>query len=276
MKPLKIAGSVVALLALARLAQAYVPPSFFVIRMLSHKHAGIENERFRSKITFYRKGGDAVVSINETLIITNAERATIHLTDASGGELATRARKLSGGRVGELERPALYDLLFIRDSSSIHEHLKTLGLPLRTEAALYADKEENLPYKPEDTVSFQRLDHKTAIVVGNAKPGDKNDPPVSLWVEKDSFLPLRAVFPSSPEAGMASEPLDFRFSGYQVYRDFLYPRTVEVFRNGALWAKIETQDVRAGSTGSLEEPKNRTDVDGDLKEYVDTYLRWVR
>ena len=28
--------------------------------------------------------------------------------------------------------------------------------------------------------------------------------------------------------------------------------------------------------GAFEEPKGKADVDGDLKEYVDTYLKWVR
>ena len=241
----------IACLALLQTAQAYVPPSFFIIRMLGHKHANIENGRFRSKVTFYRKGGDPVTTVSETLLLNDSDRASIRLTDASGNELATTNRKLLGGRSNDLDRPVPYDLLFVHDGTSIYEHLKTLGLPLRTESALYAEKEGTLPYKPEEAVTLQRMEHGTAVVVGNIKPDMKNDQSTSLWVEKESYLPLRAVFPSSPESGMASEALDFRMSGYQAYRNFLYPKTMQIYRNGALWAKVEVQDVRPGRARSV-------------------------
>src|SRR5262249_9623149 len=148
-------------------------------------------------------------------------------------------------------RPVLYDLLFVKDGTNVYDHFKALGLPLRTEADLYSEKEGTMPYKPESNVLFTRYENRVAVVVG--EEGQKPDPgsrATSLWVEKDSFLPLRAVFPSAPESGMASEPLEFRFASFQPYKNFLYPRVTQIIRNGALWVKTETLDVRVGAGGS--------------------------
>ncbi|MBI3544825.1 MAG: hypothetical protein HY075_16255 [Deltaproteobacteria bacterium] len=267
--------AVIALLAAATPAHAYVPPSYYVIRMLARKHAPLEDARFRSKVTFYKKSGEVIASVNETLALSDAERATVKLTDASGNELALKSRKLIGARPGDVDRPVTYDLLFVKDGANIYEHLKLLGLPLKTEAALYSEKEGAMPYKPETTVALERYENKIAVVVGDrSKKSDVNSA-VSLWVEKDSYLPLRAVFPTAPEMGMSSEPLELRMSSYGMHKAFLYPRNVQIFRNGTLWAKVETQEVRGGG-GALEASPAKVEPDGDLRELIDTYLRWIR
>lgn len=269
-------GLCVALVLSITSAHAYVPPSFFVIRTLARKHTSLEDAKFRSKVTFFKKGGEVAHILTESLVITSAEHAVVRIVDPSGNELASHTRKLVSGRAGDLDRPVPYDLLFIKDGGNIYEHLRALGLPLKTEGALYSDKEGSMPYKPEPYVSLERFENKVAVVVGE-HPKRSDAPPAgtSLWVEKDSFLPLRAIFPSSPESGMASEPLDFRMSSYTMFKSFLYPRTLAVYRGGALWAKIETQDVRA-SGGSPEENRPKADPDSDIKEYLDVYLKWIR
>jgi hypothetical protein len=222
----------------------------------------------------YKKNGDAWRTFTETMSLSGGERAQIRLSDDAGNELTTRSRKLMSDTI---ERPVAYDLLFVHEPNSIFDHFKALGLPLKPEADLYAEKEGTLPYKPENTVVYARYENRYAVVVGeNAQRPENQNKTVSLWVEKDSFLPLRAVFPTSPQAGMASEALDFRFSNYQVHRNFLYPRTMLVYRNGTQWLKIDTVDVKPGMGGSLEEAKTKVELDGDTREFVENYFKWVR
>ena len=263
-------------LSFVPVAQAYVPPSYYVIRMLARKHAGFEDARFRSKLTFYKKNNEVAYTLGETLVIPDTERALVRITDSSGNELARHARKLVSSHASDLERPVTYDLFFLKDGANVFEHFKQLGLPLKTEAALYSEKEGNLPYKPEATVALDRLDNKIAVVIGERAKKSDSAPGPSLWVEKDSFLPVKAIFPTSPEAGMASEPLEYRMSSFSMYKSFLYPRVVQIFRGGQLWAKIETQDVKSAGSFNVADAPSKIEPDGDLRDFVETYLKWVR
>lgn len=256
-------------------AQAYVPPSFFVVRMLAHKHATLDEGQFKSRLTFYRRSGEPSITLNEILTIPDPEHAVVRITDSSGNEVARQTRRLLGDKTARLlDRPVTYDLLYIRDGSNIFEHLKMLGLPLKTETDLYTEKEGALPYKPETAVALERYEGRVAVVVGDRSK--KSDANASLWVEKDSFLPMRAFFPSAPESGMASEPLELRLSGYTMYKAFLYPRIVQIYRNGALWAKIETVEGKAAANVPFEEAAAKVDAGGEVKDNVDAYLRWIR
>jgi hypothetical protein len=254
----------------ASIAQAYVPPSFFVIRSLGHKHANLDEGRFRSKVTFYRRSGEVAYTVNETLTLPDPDHAIIRLADLAGNELARVVRKLGGKGSESVERPALYDLLYVRDAGNIFEHLRKLGLPLKTETSLYQEKEAAMPYKPETTVALERLEGRVAVVVSDRSRG--KDAP-ALWVEKDSFLPLRALLPSASDSG---DLLEYRMTGFTTYKTFLYPRTVQISRAGQLWAKIETQDAVKVPSSSPEDAAPKVEASGELRDNVDNYLRWIR
>lgn len=257
-------------------AHAYIPPSFFVIRSIAKKHAVVEEGRFRHKVTFYKSNGDVLKTLSETVLMTDSDNAIVQLSDENGNPVATRTRKLVGTRTDEINRPVTYDLLLMKDGANIFSHLRQLGLPLKTEGDLYAEKEGALPYKPESTVALVRYDRRLAIVVSDSETKSASDVKTpQLWVEKDSFLPLRAVFPSAPEAGVSSEPLEFKFSGYQVYKGLLYPRVMQIYRRGELWVKAETQEVQL-TAGSRPEIKNNADIDGNVKDALEMYFKWVR
>ncbi len=271
-------GIFIAMTFSAPAAHAYVPPSFYLMRMLGRKHANFDDGRFRDKLTFYKKTGEIARVLTETLVFPDAEHATVKLLDQAGNEVATHTRKLLGTHAADTDRPVLYDLIFIKDAANIYEHFRALGLPLKTESALYSDKEGSMPYKPESTVALERYDNRIAVVIGDRSKKSDAYGNTALWIEKESFLPLRAIFPTAPEMGMASEPLEFRLSGFGVFKNFLYPRIVQVFRGGVLWAKIETQEVRAlgTSTRSEDEGRKKEEPDGDLKEFIETYFKWIR
>src|SRR5689334_20257707 len=94
--------SLVPLVAAISIAQAYVPPSFFVVRMLGRKHANIESGKFRSRVTFYKKNGDALPALQETLTFQAPDRMITRLYDPAGHEVAAHSRRLITGKSGEL------------------------------------------------------------------------------------------------------------------------------------------------------------------------------
>ncbi|MBI3556802.1 MAG: hypothetical protein HY074_11105 [Deltaproteobacteria bacterium] len=271
-------GLFIAMAFSAPVARAYVPPSFFMMRMLGRKHANFDDGRFRNKLTFYKKNGEIAFVLTESLVLSDAEHASIKLINSAGNEVASHTRKLLGTRPGDTDRPVPYDLIFIKDGANIYEHFHALGLPLKTEGALYSEKEGAMPYKPESGVALERYDNRIAVVIGDRTKKLDAYASTALWIEKESYLPMRAVFPTAPEMGMASEALEFRFSAYGVYKNFLYPRNVQVLRGGLLWAKIETQDLRPfGSAGKGEdEGRKKEEPDGDLREFIETYFKWIR
>ena len=274
---LKICLPTLLTVAMSSVAHAYIPPSFFVVRAMTRKHAVVEEGRLKHKVSLYKGDNELVRSFNETLVLTDQHNAFVRLSDETGKEVATHSRNLTGNRTQEAARPVTYDLLLMSDGASVFNHFRHLGLPLKTEADLYAEKEGALPYKPESYVSLARYESRVAVVVADSEkksPTDVRTP--QLWVEKDSFLPLRAVFPSAPEAGIASEPLEFKFSGYQTYKGLLYPRVTQILRRGKLWVKIETQDVQLGAGIKPDAAPAKAELDGDVKEFTEMYFKWVR
>lgn len=260
------------------LAHAWVPPSFHIIRMLAQKHSALDQGRFQHRLTFYKRDGTPLRPLTEILVINN-DQAFVRVVDERGAELGLHSRKLIGLRNSDIERPVLYDLVFLKDNLSIFEHFRALGLPLKTESELYSEKEGPLPYKPEyKTVAFARFQKtKPSVAISeDARKVESDDHMTQLWVEKDSYLPIEAILPSAPERGVASEPLEFHFTnGYQIEKRSFYPRAVEIKRGDRLWVKLETLEVRLGQA-TLERARLRSDPEGELKDFLETYFKWVR
>jgi hypothetical protein len=248
-----------AILLFTAVAQAYVPPSFYIFTALSHKHASIDDVSIRHKITLYRKSGETQEVFSDSVGVNSPDHVSVRVYDKLGAEIATLGRTLISSKSSESTRPITYDLLYLKDANSSFEHFKALGLPLKSEVELYSEKEGALPYKPESYISFKRYENRVAEVIASA------DSP-QLWIEKDSFLPLRAVL----------SPMEFRFSGYQVHKNFLYPRVVDVYRYGQLWARIETLEAKPGAGTSLDGSRVQSGLDGDVKDFLEIYLKWVR
>lgn len=262
-------------------AWAWIPPSFHVVQTLARKHDALTPGRITSRLTLLKPSGEILKTFTETLVFTDLEQATSKIVDETGIEIGTRTRKLIGTRSSDLSRPVLYDLLFIKDKESIFDHFRTLGLPLKTESELYAEKEGFLPYRVEPYVAWLRYESRIATVIGDieaAKKGKIGRLP-QLWMEKGSYLPLRAYFPKAAPAVRAANPIEFRFSGYQPFRTgFLYPRSIEVLVDEHPWIKIDTIDVRLGDLKPLENTKagSQDAVPNESRDFAEKYFEWIR
>jgi hypothetical protein len=99
--------------------------------------------------------------------------------------------------------------------------------------------------KTEDERRSAEVEHlnrwkgTVAWVLGRKVAQDTREFTPQLWVEKDSFHPLRMVFPAGRE-----DIVDVRFEGPRLYRGFAYPRAVSVYgRDGSSWLRDEAIDV---------------------------------
>lgn len=252
-------------------AAAYVPPSFHVLKNLARKHVQLESGVFRHTVSFFRKNGEIAKSVNETLILRESGLVTVRVLDEAGTEIARHDRRIHGSKGTEVGRPVSYDLLFVRGAESLETHLKSLGLPVRPEA------EMPLPYVSEPETIMSRFENRVAIVIGQSPETLAKG--MQLWVEKDSLLPLRAVLAAREATG--NEALEYRLSGYQVYKSALYPRTLRIFRNEVLWARVETQDVKLDVKGAALESaaapaKSSGEPDSSTRNFLDDYFKYVR
>lgn len=267
--------------SLLPVSYAWLPPSFHIIQSLAKKHEPLNAGRFQHRISVFKPSGEVFRTFTETLIITETDQALVKLADEANNEVATRSRRLIGGKNNDFSRPALYDLLVVKDQTSVFDHLKALGLPLKSQAEVYSEKDGDRPYRAETHIALLRHEGRVALVSGDlssAKKGDfgnSSDP--QLWVERNSYVPLRAVFPAVSENDKLSDALDLRFSGYQPYqKGFLYPRTTLVYVDERPWLRIETLDVRLGDGKPFEQSKTKPQLAADVQEFVEKYFQWIR
>lgn len=249
---------------------AYVPPSFHILKNLARKHAQLEGGIFRHKVSFFQKSGEVAKSVNETLVLRESGLVTVRIADEGGNEIARHDRRIHGLKGTESDLPVTYDLLFARGAESLEARLKSLGLPVRAEA------ETPTPYVSEPEIVMSRFENRVAVVIGQSPEALANG--MQLWVEKDSLLPLRAVLAGKSVTG--GDALEYRLSGYQVYRNSLYPRTLRVFRNGVPWARVETLDVKFDARAALDNAaapaRSKGEPDALARDFLDDYFKYVR
>jgi hypothetical protein len=249
-------------------AFGYAYPTFFLVRSLAKKHASFDVGKIRSKVSFYQGEGELYRTFNETMVFADGQRVFIRLSSETGGEIALRSRRFGTIADREQDWPFTYDLLFLRDKEVIFDHFKALGFPLKTEKELYWDKEGYGPYRPESNVYFSRFENRAALVLSTEDSSRREGVP-QAWFDKDSLLPLRFILPDAR--------IEYRFSReYPLHKNFLYPRSFQVYRNGQLWVKVDTMDVSVGGPAELEPMREKAEVNGDTRDAVGQYFRWVR
>ena len=140
------------------------------------------------------------------------------------------------------------DILFYRDHESLLKQISLAGI----------DTEK---------VSFQRYEDTICYVIGSL---EKAIPHSSLWIEKESFLPVKYVVEKN---GLKVE---FLYLNWQRYSKTWYPMQVSIFLDHQLFATVDVQrfDLKSGLSPSLfaidhieqSYPKNNPDPADSLDE----------
>ncbi len=267
----------------AQTSEAYIPPSFFIVRQIAKRHSDARQVRMTSKLEFFEGDTTPRSTFNQ---IFDFDALAKHRGQSAGGagavritlqNLANGTRTVKDRYASSRDFPLIFTLQFAPSSSQIFDHFKRIGIPLKSEPALYSEKHPerpDLPYRLEENLSLMRWHGRIAIVMNSgANMHDTSAPQVwpQLWIEKDTFLPIRALVTSGLGAPEGTPPLEIRFTNYQAYQSTLLPKLTEGFRDGKLWFRSEITSVDLKTKGSSEPLEDHSSDSSDLENY----LKWV-
>jgi hypothetical protein len=202
-------------MGLVSYAFAYIPPAEQVFSLMPHqKHQDIHVLVLTLETTFYGdEWPDGVMAVKETVCYRYPDRFLSKINVPSGDKIYLVQGEASLITIDQkiiseegLPMDAYKDLFLYRSPESIMYHLSKGGINT-------------------STVSFGRLENKIAYVIGAVYP-DESLPQV--WVEKDTFRPLRLFFPRSD----TSAKIDIRYDHYfGIGEGMWYPGRVTFYQD---------------------------------------------
>lgn len=201
-------------------AWAYVPPSQFIVKSMTGKRAGYKGLRLRTTVYAMegqRAGGTGFKQV--TIFDAGSRVMRSRAYDQSGRELYAMERRLNEASpvVGGMPVAAL---LMDPSLESVSRILRGAGVPVRTEAELLEMKDEE-ERRASEVTSLVRLGSVVGWAIG---PGKRDLAWPQLWVEKDTFHPLRMI--ERTDEGT----VDVRFESFRYFREYAFPRTITVLR----------------------------------------------
>ena len=255
-------------------AHAYIPPSGFVIRTMAQKRSGFKGFRIRSQV-FAAEGDKASAPhFKETTTYDVSTRVLrSRALDDSGRELFSVERKL--GDASEAQALRVDRLLFSGDSGVLVRDLKNAGVPIRTEADFHGMKDED-ERRAFEVSRMLRFKGTVAWVYGGSRVPESKA--AELWVEKDTFLPVKFV------TRVGETWIDTTWTDYRFFKEFPYPRQIEVSKAGTPAIRAELTDLlvnpdraefkRVGSGGGFTDAGNA--APSSVRDLIRSYYDLVR
>ncbi len=200
-------------------AQAYIPPSQFIIKTMVAKRPKPHSIRIRTTVTAMEAEKITVFHFKEsTYFDLQSQTMKSRATDDSGKDLYYAEHPF---RLSE-------ELLFGSNPATVIHVLREAGILIRLE-------NEDEKEKTEMTW-LGRWKGLLTWVIGGKKA---NEP--QLWIEKDRFLPVRLrMSNSNPWAELQCE-------GYHFYKELPFPQLMTVLRNSdekeSAFLQSELQDL---------------------------------
>ncbi|MBC7693425.1 MAG: hypothetical protein H7222_16795 [Methylotenera sp.] len=205
-------------------AQAYVPPSQFIVRSMVKKHLGAKAIRLKSNFVL----ADSQKVFKETAWVDYAnESIKSRMFDDTGKEVFAYERKL------DLHAPMPDLILLETRSEMLARALRTKDVPVRSEPELLALKTEEERRAVEIT-ALTRWKGTLAWAIGKIRGSDKTN---QLWIEKDTFEPLRYI-------QNADHPTEVRFENFKVTREIPYPKLITYLEEDKPVFKLESVEVQ--------------------------------
>jgi hypothetical protein len=196
-------------------AFAYVPPAEQVFSLMPYqKHQDIHVLLLTLETTFYGdEWTDGAMTVTETVCYRYPDRFLSKINVPSGDKIYFVQGEAS---------LIIIDQKIISEEGSPMDAYKDLFLYRGPESIIYHLLKGGIN---TNTVSFGRLANKIAYVIGAVYP-DESQPQV--WVEKDTFRPLRLLFPRS----VTSAKIDIRYDHYfSLGRGMWYPGRVTFYQD---------------------------------------------
>jgi hypothetical protein len=262
------------------IALAYIPPSGFIVKSMVQKHSAFAGVQIKSRVTVYEGGKPSPQSFKVTTVFNARESRLFSVaTDSADRRLYATEKKVSA-------IPPAGAVLFLAQSRAVAQILVANGISL-TEAAPEAGTDSD-PLAPPpvhpggvaEGMSLTRWRDSSAWVIGGRKGSQ-------LWVEKDTFLPLRLLFAGG---GQAASALEIRFDSTRFFKEFPYPKLIGLYKGGVpllqdevleITPYPESKGLKTPTLPGLKLPSTGMTEDGnsaprELREAVAQYYEFVR
>ncbi|MBI5498071.1 MAG: hypothetical protein HY904_23920 [Deltaproteobacteria bacterium] len=224
-------------LAVTTVAEAYAPPAPYILGLVAQKRQKQKLEALRAwfKRTELVNGQPAGEPVEEVITFRSGGRWRREWTDATGKHayVADPARALSveGDKRTKVEPEA--DLL---------ASLWAMGADADEREAAQARAVALLAaWGVGENVAYSRADGRIAWVLGGTAAGT-----AQIWVDKDDYLLMRAVYPVGPrtDAGPSGPWVDVRYRSWgSTAGGEFFPARIETWRDGVLVRVEELQKV---------------------------------
>ena len=217
----------IVVLAAPPFAHSYVLQGPHLLELIVEALSGKPALRVEQQVTIQNETADhQPLVLNETLGYQFPDRLRLDENNPS----ASRIHLVAGNRVIDI----------------VNGQRATASDPLDryAEILLYHSRQllhKTLLYSGVDVekTSFGRFEDSVFYVIGAQFPDESVS---QLWVEKDSFLPMRwlIVSPNPP-----NEILEFRFRLWRKDEDYAYPMQIECYRDQRLIRTIQVREIHS-------------------------------
>ena len=232
MRRLGILIVILAVLAPGR-AHAYIPPASFIVGKLAEKRAALNLSEIE---VFMETGYGASEPVVEKLLLKRPQRMRWSRVEGESewayiykdGEAAEVSSKGEVKRA-KVEFEPIVEVLIPKAQAQD---------PMRDE---YLALMRRLQIDPQ-SVSLARFASRVAYVIGaSAKDRDRHQ----LWIDKDSFQPVRVMFRGEYQGKKGMWDYQFREFGARETGD-AFPRVIERLFDGKVVSHSEVEKVQAG------------------------------
>lgn len=249
---------------------ASIPPSEFLVKSVAKKKNELRTVIWRSTFT----KGELKLKV-KTKVDWQDKTIRTRISDEQEQPLYDFESKIIYDRsqnAGESLGETVLAVATSPDYKTIENALITRGVPVKTEEELSSLADEN-ERRNEEVLGLGRMDRRFAWVIGSRSPAKKGEISVpQLWIEKDSFFPMKIVLADSVEA---------RFENFRDVKGQTLPRIIHFQIKSVLlreeWGEVDVNsktDLVAGfqpgwtSSGKM--------ISGDLREMAEEIARFAR
>ncbi len=220
-----------AFLLLPAVAPAYVLPGKQVLALMEEKHSVPQSLEVRQVVSQLPLDGAPrlAASLRETLHFHFPDRFRADTSGEDYQRISIRTPQdrlvvVNGQiRTGPPERFEAYtEILLKHTRAAMSDYLLQMGVDL-------------------DVTSLGRFEDDYCFVIGAAYPDQSR---AQLWIQKDTFRPLRLMLPPStlePQAG----PLEVRFLDWGQIEGAVYPMLIQIYRKHQLFREMRVENLRA-------------------------------
>lgn len=261
-------------------ALAYIPPSEFIARTMVQKRAPMKSARLRGRVMGFNSAGgpSGVQFISETHYDAASGVLRCTALDEQGRELFRMERYAR--KESEAQDPAqlITQVLLETRAPQLVTELKRWSLPVVTEEELLKLADEAERRSVEKTF-FARQKLPTGLQVAWVI-GEKNGN--QLWIEKDTFLPVKLLF--TPASG-DSERLEVGFEGFRTIREVPFPKFISLQEGGRPVLREELQEVSVNPASDQHDSRKQAAfgfteagnaASSELRELIRRFYKTVR